>query len=72
LGQVSKGLLEAFGPNRVVDTPITEAGIAGLAVGAGMSGLKPILEFMTFNFSMQGIDHVREFRRINMVAVELE
>lgn len=51
--QVSKGLLDKFGPKRVIDTPITESGFAGLAVGAALSGLKPICEFMTFNFSMQ-------------------
>ncbi|CAI2175235.1 4938_t:CDS:2 [Funneliformis geosporum] len=56
--KVSKGLLDKFGPKRVVDTPITEAGFAGLAVGAALSGLRPICEFMTFNFSMQAIDHV--------------
>ncbi|CAG8450366.1 11609_t:CDS:10 [Funneliformis mosseae] len=56
--KVSKGLLDKFGPKRVIDTPITEAGFAGLAVGAALSGLRPICEFMTFNFSMQAIDHV--------------
>ncbi len=56
--QVTRGLLEKFGPKRVIDTPITEAGIAGIASGAAMAGLKPICEFMTFNFSMQAIDHV--------------
>jgi pyruvate dehydrogenase E1 component beta subunit len=56
--KVSKGLLGKFGPERIVDTPITEAGFAGLAVGAAMQGLRPICEFMTFNFSMQAIDHV--------------
>ncbi|CAG8575832.1 4432_t:CDS:2 [Paraglomus brasilianum] len=56
--KVSKGLLDKFGPKRVVDTPITEAGFAGLAVGAALSGLRPICEFMTFNFSMQAIDQV--------------
>lgn len=53
LSQVTKGLLDKFGPKRVIDTPITEIGFAGLAVGAAMSGLKPICEFMTFNFAMQ-------------------
>ena len=52
---MSKGLLEKFGPKRVIDTPITEAGFTGLAVGAALAGLKPICEFMTFNFSMQVI-----------------
>ena len=56
--QVSKGLMEKFGRERVVDTPITEAGFAGIGVGAAMSGLVPIVEFMTFNFSMQAIDHI--------------
>ncbi|TPX56373.1 pyruvate dehydrogenase (acetyl-transferring) [Powellomyces hirtus] len=56
--KVSKGLLDKFGPERVIDTPITEMGFAGLAVGAAMAGLKPICEFMTFNFAMQAIDHI--------------
>lgn len=56
--KVSRGLLEEFGPKRVIDTPITEHGFAGLAVGAAMAGLKPIVEFMTFNFAMQAIDHI--------------
>jgi len=56
--KVSRGLLEEFGPRRVVDTPITEYGFAGLGVGAAFAGLKPIVEFMTWNFGMQAIDHV--------------
>ena len=56
--KVSRGLLEEFGPERVVDTPITEHGFAGLGVGAAMAGLKPIVEFMTWNFAMQAIDHI--------------
>jgi pyruvate dehydrogenase E1 component beta subunit len=56
--KVSQGLLEEFGPLRVVDTPITEAGFAGLGVGAAFGGLRPIVEFMTFNFAMQAIDHI--------------
>jgi pyruvate dehydrogenase E1 component beta subunit len=56
--KVSQGLLEEFGADRVIDTPITEMGFAGLACGAGYAGLKPIVEFMTMNFSMQAIDHV--------------
>jgi len=56
--KVSKGLYDKLGGKRVVDTPITEAGFAGLAVGAAFAGLRPICEFMTFNFSMQAIDHV--------------
>ncbi len=56
--KVSRGLLDEFGPKRVIDTPITEHGFAGIGVGAGMAGLKPIIEFMTFNFAMQAIDHI--------------
>ncbi|BBF93186.1 pyruvate dehydrogenase complex E1 component subunit beta [Blastochloris tepida] len=56
--KVTQGLLQEFGARRVVDTPITEHGFAGLGVGAAMAGLKPIVEFMTFNFSMQAIDHL--------------
>ena len=56
--KVTKGLLDRFGERRVVDTPITEMGFTGLSVGAALKGLKPIVEFMSFNFSMQAIDHV--------------
>lgn len=56
--KVSQGLLDEFGPRRVIDTPITEHGFAGLGVGAAMAGLRPIVEFMTFNFAMQAIDHI--------------
>ncbi len=56
--KVTQGLLETFGERRVVDTPITEYGFAGLGVGAAMGGLRPIVEFMTFNFAMQAIDHI--------------
>jgi pyruvate dehydrogenase E1 component beta subunit len=56
--KVSQGLLDEFGPKRVIDTPITEHGFTGLATGAAMAGLKPIVEFMTFNFAMQAIDHI--------------
>lgn len=56
--KVTQGLLQEFGENRVIDTPISEHGFAGLAVGAALSGLKPIVEFMTFNFSMQAIDQI--------------
>ncbi|MBY0500918.1 MAG: pyruvate dehydrogenase complex E1 component subunit beta [Alphaproteobacteria bacterium] len=56
--KVSQGLLDMFGPKRVVDTPITEHAIAGLGVGAAFGGLRPIVEFMTFNFSMQAIDQI--------------
>ena len=56
--KVTQGLLQEFGAERVIDTPITEHGFAGLGVGAAMAGLKPIVEFMTFNFAMQAIDHI--------------
>lgn len=56
--KVTKGLLDRFGERRVIDTPITEMGFAGLATGAALSGLHPICEFMTFNFAMQAIDHI--------------
>ena len=56
--KVTQGLLDEFGPKRVIDTPITEYGFAGLGAGAAMGGLRPIIEFMTFNFAMQAIDHV--------------
>ena len=56
--KVTQGLLDEFGAQRVVDTPITEHGFAGLGVGAAFMGLKPVIEFMTFNFAMQAIDHI--------------
>ena len=56
--QIRQGLLDEFGPKRVIDTPITEAGFTGIAVGAAWGGLNPIVEFMTFNFAMQAIDHI--------------
>jgi len=56
--KISQGMLDEFGDKRVVDTPITEHGFAGLAVGAAYNGLKPIVEFMTMNFAMQAIDHI--------------
>ncbi|MBB6189885.1 pyruvate dehydrogenase E1 component beta subunit [Sphingobium wenxiniae] len=56
--KVTQGLLEEFGDKRVIDTPITEYGFAGIGAGAAMGGLKPIVEFMTFNFAMQAIDHI--------------
>jgi pyruvate dehydrogenase E1 component beta subunit len=56
--KVSQGLLQEFGAKRIVDTPITEQGFAGLGVGASFAGLKPIVEFMTFNFAMQAIDQI--------------
>ena len=56
--KVTQGLHDEFGDRRVIDTPITEHGFAGLGVGASMAGLKPVVEFMTFNFAMQAIDHI--------------
>src|SRR5689334_7304483 len=56
--KVSQGLLQEFGPRRVIDTPITEQGFTGLGVGAGFAGLRPIVEFMTFNFAMQAVDQI--------------
>jgi pyruvate dehydrogenase E1 component beta subunit len=56
--KITRGLLQKFGPKRVKDTPITEAGFTGIAVGAAMQGLRPVVEFMTFNFSMQAIDQI--------------
>src|SRR6476620_4558167 len=56
--KVTQGLLQEFGARRVIDTPITENGFAGVGVGAAMTGLKPIVEFMTFNFAMQAIDQI--------------
>ena len=56
--KVTQGLLEEFGPGRVIDTPITEYGFAGIGTGAAMGGLRPVVEFMTFNFAMQAIDHI--------------
>ena len=56
--KVTQGLLSEFGSKRVIDTPITEHGFAGIAVGAAFVGLRPIVEFMTFNFAMQAIDQI--------------
>ena len=56
--KVTQGLLDEFGPRRVIDTPITEYGFAGIGTGAAMGGLRPVVEFMTFNFAMQAIDHI--------------
>jgi pyruvate dehydrogenase E1 component beta subunit len=56
--KVTQGLLEKFGPKRVIDTPISEHGFAGLAIGAAFAGLRPIVEFMTFNFAMQAMDQI--------------
>lgn len=56
--KISKGLLEKYGPERIIDTPITEMGFTGLSVGASFMGLKPIVEFMTWNFALQAIDQI--------------
>ncbi len=64
--KVSQGMLDEFGEKRVIDTPITEYGFTGIAVGAAFAGLRPIVEFMTFNFAMQAIDHI-----INSAAKQL-
>jgi len=64
--KVTQGLLQEFGPERVIDTPITEHGFAGLAIGAAFAGLKPVVEFMTWNFAMQAIDQI-----INSAAKQL-
>lgn len=56
--KITRGLLQKYGPKRVKDTPITEAGFTGIGIGSAMQGLKPIVEFMTFNFSMQAIDQI--------------
>ena len=56
--KISQGMLDEFGPKRVIDTPITEYGFAGIAVGAAFGGLRPIVQFMTFNFAMQAMDHI--------------
>ncbi|MCA0401004.1 MAG: pyruvate dehydrogenase complex E1 component subunit beta [Proteobacteria bacterium] len=56
--KITQGLLQEFGPRRVIDTPITEHGFAGIGTGAALAGLRPIVEFMTFNFAMQAIDHI--------------
>src|SRR5690606_14645829 len=56
--KASQGMLDEFGPDRVIDTPISELGFAGLGVGAAMNGLRPIIEFMTFNFSLVAIDQI--------------
>lgn len=56
--KISKGLYSKFGANRIFDTPITESGFTGIACGAALMGLRPIVEFMTMNFSLQAIDHI--------------
>jgi len=58
--KASKGMLDEFGPKRVIDTPIAELGFAGIAVGSAMNGCRPIVEFMTFNFSLVGIDQINK------------
>lgn len=62
-----RGLWKKYGDKRVMDTPITEAGFAGIAVGAAFAGLRPVCEFMTFNFSMQAIDHVSYIDKLKFV-----
>src|SRR5690606_39355755 len=64
--KITQNLLQEFGPDRIIDTPITEDGFAGLAVGAAFAGLKPIVEFMAWNFAMQAIDQM-----INSAAKQL-
>jgi len=56
--KVSKGMLDEFGPKRIIDTPIAENGFTGIAVGAAMNGMRPIVEFMTWNFSLVAIDQI--------------
>ena len=56
--KVSQGMLDEFGPKRVIDTPIAELGFTGVGIGAAMNGLRPIVEFMTFNFSLVAIDQI--------------
>ena len=56
--KASKGMLDEFGPKRIIDTPIAEGGFAGISVGAAMNGCRPIVEFMTFNFSLVAIDQI--------------
>lgn len=56
--KVSKGMWEKYGDKRIIDTPITESGFTGIGVGAGLYGLRPVVEFMTFNFALQAIDHI--------------
>ena len=60
--KVSRGLLDKYGEKRVVDTPITEEGFTGIGIGAAMAGLRPVVEWMTFNFSLQALDQVLKRR----------
>ncbi|XP_003736426.2 uncharacterized protein Pdhb isoform X2 [Drosophila pseudoobscura] len=62
--KVSRGLWKKYGDKRIIDTPITEMGFAGIAVGAAMAGLRPVCEFMTFNFAMQAIDHAKILKSV--------
>ncbi|XP_023169250.1 uncharacterized protein LOC111598294 isoform X2 [Drosophila hydei] len=67
--KVSRGLWKKYGDKRIIDTPITEMGFAGIAVGAAMAGLRPICEFMTFNFSMQAIDHANSLKPVSDLSL---
>ena len=73
--KITKGLIQRFGADRVRDTPITEAGFTGLACGAAFMGLKPVVEFMTFNFSMQAIDHIvntaAKTRQVSLLSMNI-
>ena len=66
--KASKGMLDKFGPKRVIDTPISELGFSGIGVGAAMNGLRPIIEFMTFNFSLVGIDQIIN-NAVNIIGI---
>ena len=68
--KASKGMLDEFGPKRVIDTPIAELGFAGIAVGSAMNGNRPIVEFMTFNFSLVGIDQITVYLPTFMITMQ--
>ena len=70
--KVTKGLLDEFGDRRIIDTPIAEAGFSGIAIGAAMAGLRPIVEFMTWNFSLVAIDQIVNNARFRHVAIHDE
>ena len=69
--KASKGMLDEFGELRVIDTPISEAGFSGVGVGSTMVGARPIIEFMTFNFSLVGIDQIIPITQTNKEAINL-